>query len=250
MNNQSVKIQYIFHSGFSVQTVNCFLIFDYYKGHVDLNKPDLANKKMYVFSSHSHGDHFNNEIFKWSITRPDIKYILSSDIKDSIKDIANNNQNTIFISPYQKIKIDNLNIKAFGSTDIGISFLVDIDDLRIFHAGDLNWWAWPDDTPEEAATMRNAFTGEISKIKKYISSQEIDIAFFPVDPRLENNYYMGGEYFIKEISPKHLFPMHFGVSYETTGKFAQYMSDLKAQNKIHGKTRIFTISNKGQEFFI
>ena len=55
-----MKITYIHHSSFSVELDNTILLFDYFKG----NLPSFdKNKKLYVFSSHSHHDHFDESIF-------------------------------------------------------------------------------------------------------------------------------------------------------------------------------------------
>ncbi|WP_294784585.1 MBL fold metallo-hydrolase [uncultured Eubacterium sp.] len=56
-----MKITYINHSGFLVETKGCYYIFDYYKGKL----PSLDKKKeVIVFCSHFHEDHFNQEIFE------------------------------------------------------------------------------------------------------------------------------------------------------------------------------------------
>ena len=47
--------------------------------------------------------------------------------------------------PMKNLSLKGVKIKAFGSTDIGISFLVSVDGVDIFHAGDLNWWHWWDE---------------------------------------------------------------------------------------------------------
>lgn len=43
---------------------------------------------------------------------------------------------------------DVLRVHAFGSTDVGISFLVEAEGKKIFHAGDLNNWHWMDESSE------------------------------------------------------------------------------------------------------
>ena len=49
-----MNVTYIFHSGFLVETKECYYIFDYWKG----NLPALdVSKPVFVFSSHSHADH-------------------------------------------------------------------------------------------------------------------------------------------------------------------------------------------------
>ena len=56
-----MKITYINHSGFLIETKDCYYIFDYYKGEL----PPLDKKKeVIVFCSHFHKDHFNPVIFK------------------------------------------------------------------------------------------------------------------------------------------------------------------------------------------
>lgn len=203
-----MKIEYIYNSGFTLETENHFLIFDYYKGDIK-----LSDKKTTVFVSHGHGDHYNTDIFDF---KGDINYVLSDDIK-----LDKDYENISFVKADSSLKIDDLDIKVFGSTDLGVSFLISVDGLDIFHAGDLNWWYWENDEPEEKKSMERDFKAEISKLK----GSNIDLAFFPVDPRLGEAFSKGGEYFIKELSPKHFIPMHFGDNYETIRNFIHKMKD-------------------------
>ena len=204
-----MKIEYIYNSGFTLETENHFLIFDYYRG--DIN---LSDKKTTVFVSHGHEDHYNKDIFNF---KANINYVLSDDIKLD-KDFENIN----FVKHDSKLTIDDLDIKVFGSTDLGVSFLISVDGFDIFHAGDLNWWYWENDEPEEKESMERDFKAEISKLK----GSNIDLAFFPVDPRLGDAFSKGGEFFIKELSPKHFIPMHFGDKYDTTTRFIHKMKDF------------------------
>jgi len=225
------KISYIDHSGFAIKTENYLLIFDYFK------EPDLITnniedrailsaeslktaENIIVFSSHSHSDHFNPNIFKWMSSNPNIQYVLSDDIK--INDIKPNYH---FIKEGEKINIKDVKIRAYGSTDIGISFAVAVDGLTLFHAGDLNWWHWKDDTLEERTMAEKSFKLNVELIKA--NEKHIDIAFFPVDPRLEEFYSIGGEYFGKELNPKLLIPMHFGNDFYITEEFKHNMNKIK-----------------------
>lgn len=139
MKNLGIKVEYIFHSSFTVETEDHFLVFDYYQG--DLEIPD---KKAYIFVSHGHEDHFNPDILN---LKGDIKYIFSDDFKDEIKKYSK--QNITFMKAYQNKKIDDIDIKSFSSTDLGLSFLIKVDGINIFFAGDLNWWSWKSDTEQE-----------------------------------------------------------------------------------------------------
>ena len=93
-----MKITYIHHSSFSVELDNTILLFDYFKG----NLPSFdKNKKLYVFSSHSHHDHFDESIFNIEKTHPNVEYILSNDIKTT------KSQNTKFIGANERLLVDN-----------------------------------------------------------------------------------------------------------------------------------------------
>ena len=243
METYKAKINYLYNSGFTVETENYLLIFDYYKDSTDNGYKSISNgavgeedlktqKKVIVFSSHSHFDHFNPIILKWKQIRPDIHYILSSDIN-----IDKNDRNNYInmLSVYEDLHIDNLYVKAFSSNDIGISFLVKVDNITIFHSGDLNWWHWWDENEEFNSKMEKSFKSEIEKIK----SNSIDIAFFPVDSRLKEYYFIGGEYFIKKINPNLFIPMHFREDFNVTKKFKE---KIKAAN-----TKIVDISKRGEQ---
>ena len=56
-----MKITYINHSGFLIETKDCYYIFDYYKGELPLLD---KKKEVIVFCSHFHKDHFNPVIFE------------------------------------------------------------------------------------------------------------------------------------------------------------------------------------------
>lgn len=258
MINSKLKIHYIYHSGFAVETTNYLLIFDYYRDCGNSTQSnsfvlkDLikSKKNVLIFSSHSHHDHFNPVILDWEKYNQNIKYILSSDItlenwKNNYYKMSQDEDLFVKTEPSHNInssssietqnKPESVYIKSYGSTDIGISFLVKVDGLSIFHAGDLNWWHWKEDSYEERKSAEENFKKEIDKIK----GAHVDIAFFPVDPRLEEFYSLGAEYFIKEIEPNLLVPMHFGDNSHITKEFAE--------KNFGSSVKLVTIINPGEE---
>ncbi len=222
-----MEIEYIYHSGFGVETDNYFFVFDYYKGDVT-----LKDKKTIVFSTHSHQDHFNKKIYEWTEKNPNILYVLSSDID------ATASEHVYILDEEKELKLFDVEIKSFGSTDLGISLLIKADGKSIFFAGDLNWWYWDDDSDEEKVRMELSFKNKVDTLK----GNDIDVAFFPVDPRLEDAYYLGGEYFINTTHPKHFFPMHFGDNYDVIPKFIHKMNAIN--------TNIVEIKERNQIFEI
>jgi L-ascorbate metabolism protein UlaG (beta-lactamase superfamily) len=242
MNQQyKAKITYLFHSGFSVETANNFLIFDYYHPSLLDRKnndgkivgQDLKNKQnVYVFASHSHPDHFDSVILSWDKENPSINYIFSDDIT-----LNSPKKNYRFLAPYQTVSDPSVQIKTFGSTDIGLSFLVETDGLSIFHAGDLNWWHWKGESQKEQEYAAKAFKAEMEKI----AGQQIDIAFFPVDRRLEEFYSLGAEYFMGHVRPGLLVPMHFGKDFAATENFAAKVKNIS--------NTVAVITHLGQEIY-
>ena len=73
-----IKVTYLDHSGFLVELEDAYFLFDYYKGR--LPQIDLE-KKMFVFVSHVHHDHYRKDIFNLRKHFREIRYVLSSDIE-------------------------------------------------------------------------------------------------------------------------------------------------------------------------
>lgn len=228
------EIIYVYHSCFILKTSKSLMIFDYYKDPATPQNQKVLDTIIHhkssvdnilIFSSHSHGDHFNPEILTWKNYVSNIQYILSDDIK-----VKEESPNYHYLAEGNVLNINDIYIKAYGSSDLGVSFLVKVDELTLFHSGDLNWWHWPDDTPEEEAYAEKTFKDIVENIKEYES--KIDVAFFPVDPRLETFYYPGGEYFAKTIKPKLLIPMHFWEDFNTTKEFKLLMDKIHTNSAV------------------
>lgn len=226
----NVKVKHIYHSGFILETDDLLMVFDYYTGDID-----LKDKRTIVFATHGHADHYTEDIFKWRKEKDNIKYVLSSDIA-----YFSTSKHIYIMKPDEKLKLDDVEIQSFGSTDQGLSLLVNYKDINIFFSGDLNWWHWPNDSIEEQKDEEDQFKEEIAKIKR--TNRDIDLAFFPVDPRLGEGFSLGAEFIIEELEPNYLFPMHFGDKYDTSKRFINKMGDVD--------TQIVDIDEKYKEFDI
>ena len=101
---------------------------------------------------------------------------------------------------------------------------METDGLKIFHAGDLNWWHWLGDTDENNAEAKSNFDREM----KPLAGQTFDIVFFPVDARLEGAREWGVTGFLKDVSvTKCLIPMHyFGTPWTPSAAFKQAYPDV------------------------
>ncbi len=137
----------------------------------------------------------------------------------------------------EEYKDQHISVKAFGSTDIGISFLIRTEGRTIFHAGDLNNWHWKDEsTPEEIAVAERDYLKELELLAD--TTDHLDVALFPVDPRLGSDFARGAEQFIDRIHVRLFVPMHFGENYEKLTFFYDY-AEAKGVSVMH-------ITEKGQ----
>ncbi|MDE6450850.1 MAG: MBL fold metallo-hydrolase [Odoribacter sp.] len=217
-----MKLIYIYHSGFVIKAEEFSLLIDYYRDTPDkmvheklLNDPG----KLYVLASHAHADHFNPEILSWKNKRPDIQYIFSEDIRTRQPICFSD---TIFLSKGESWCDNLVKIKALGSTDIGISFLIDAGGKRIFHAGDLNNWHWQEEsTPEEIAEAETDYLNELETLAQ--NTAFVDVALFPVDPRLGKDYAKGALQFTEHIRTGLFAPMHFWEKYDKANAIQAYI---------------------------
>lgn len=220
-----MKITYIFHSGFCVETEHAVLIFDYWMDPAGILPQLLSTSKpVYVFSSHFHEDHFCREIFKWKELYPTVHftYLLSKDILKRRR--AKREEADCWMAKGGTWRDSLLQVHATGSNDSGVSWIVEIDGKRIFHAGDLNnWYArfLTDDytggtiMSEEFGEINplkdeKQYLGELKDIQKIASS--FHVVMFPIDGRIGNGYTRGGRQFIEQFQVGLFIPMHFVVS--------------------------------------
>lgn len=241
--SRSATVWYLYHSGFALKTQNHFLVFDYYSDKPEggvrsldtgvIDPAEIASEHVLVFSSHSHGDHFVPRIFDWQKEIPDIKYILSYDIRSAKKP-----SDAVCVSPGNMYNVGDVRISALRSTDAGVAFVIDVDGLTVYHAGDLNWWHWEGEPDQDNRQMAGNYKKEIDTLR----GKHIDIAFVPLDPRQEQDYLRGLDYLAKTGDLNVVFPMHFGSDYSV---FEWIKNDSRAASYLD---KVKTISRRGEKF--
>ncbi|MDD2957490.1 MAG: MBL fold metallo-hydrolase [Lachnospiraceae bacterium] len=226
-----MKITYIAHSGFMVELERTVLLFDYYKGTI----PPIPEEKMlYVFVSHRHEDHFNPEIFRIRHPLEHLCYILAYDIKLNERNCSRWGITESIRSRIYSLQADEkrylpdemqpdemqpngILTETLKSTDEGVAFLVTAEGHTIFHAGDLNWWLWR----EESSSWNNSMTASFWREVEKISGRELDAAFLPLDDRQEEDFYKGMDWYLRNCSVKYAFPMHFWEDDSVIERFEQ-----------------------------
>jgi len=225
--NNDIKVVHFYHSGVMVETKKSQIYFDVIsnqKTFVD------ASKNQYYFVSHAHNDHYDPKVFH--VSSHNTKLIFSDDIEDQPEGHA-----VTRVEPNKIYEIDNMTIKTFDSTDSGVAFLVAVDELIIFHSGDLNWWHWENRPVQEQKIEEVAYKAIVSNLE----GEKIDIAFVPVDPRLKSAASFAVCHFIEKIVVKTIFPIHFGESFELLGEILE--KEIKDE-------RVKLVTKRNESFLI
>jgi ankyrin repeat protein len=198
-------VHYLNHSGYAIETSKHILVFDYFhyyaapdnlsllNGHINMG--ELKGKKMFVFVSHEHQDHYDTTIWKWNSPDHNIQYVTG--FKPEVK------YPYLFIEPRQEKNIEGVRVNAIRSSDAGVGFLVEADGIVVYHPGD-----HVNKSAEVAADFKNEID-YLASLKK-----EVDIAFFPVAgcgfPDLEI-VKAGNFYVLETLKPVISFSMHAGM---------------------------------------
>jgi L-ascorbate metabolism protein UlaG (beta-lactamase superfamily) len=196
-------IWYLGHCGCAVRTQNYFLVFDYQElrdGQQSKSRPvqpaldtgwinpaEIKNRKVRVFVSHSHQDHFDPVIFTWKEAVSDIAYYFGWKASD-------NSAYNYLIGPRAELKSAGLEIATINSHHSGVpevAWLVKVDGLVIYHNGDCR----PDDPSSEHDFLK-------------AKTDVIDLAFvFPVYEEGQK-YTIQTRGFFNKFRVRAAFPMH------------------------------------------
>lgn len=207
---------YTGHCGWVVMTQNHLLVFDYWKTTA-LTDPSLANgnilpseiadKNVEVFISHEHRDHFCPAIWDWSESVSNLTYYLGfqpENIAEADRQ-GYNGQHYVYTGPRQELTSDGMTIHTLRANDAGVGFLVEVDGVVIYHAGDHAGWR---------EGQRDGFIAEIDYLSEL--ANEVDFAFVNVTGCHTGDTLALAEatfYTLEKLNPKIMVPTH-GVDRE------------------------------------
>ena len=201
-----IRVTFLGHSGFLVETDSALLLFDWHKGEL----PALPGKPLLVFASHQHKDHFNPRIFALDDGTRTVHFFLGSDLV-----LTEHRRQRWNISPEtaerchvmsggETVSACGVTVETLPSTDEGVAFTVTCDGQTVYHAGDLNWWHWEGEDPQWNENMAADFKRYIEPLR----GRAIDLAFAPLDPRQEDAADWGFRYLLELADIRRIVPMH------------------------------------------
>lgn len=232
---------YVWHDCFVYVGTRCAVAFDYWRDgdgfygdtvSIDELVRAVAGRRVYVLVSHHHKDHFNRRVFGWASELPDVRYVISKDTARTVHYLLKegstysgslkvNPERVLVLREGEEYEDSLLRVSAFGSTDIGNSYVVEVDGLKLFHAGDLNAWMWKDESTEaEVQAAIRDFERKVEAIRARYP--RLDYAMFPVDARIGCDWWEGAWRFVRMVDVGCFIPMHFCL-FENEEERLRYM---------------------------
>ena len=247
---------YLGHSGFLIETADATLIFDWGyakdvlgKQIADEKLPEIrSDKPLYVFVSHIHADHFRPENYdlleKYPVSEMYLGYDHSIlEVDEQIERLSDTVKNKIsFFDGEQKLIVNdhgnNMTISTLRSTDLGVAYLVDIDGIKLFHAGDLFlmqtmkkelFYSIPPEmiSREWGRTFKSYedyldyCENEFIEFTTPLKGMDIDYGMLPLDPRFDGIGVRTVERYFEIANIKLWTPMHMWGNYGFVEEFAQ-----------------------------
>lgn len=201
LKNGEAAVWYLFHCGWAVKTSSTFMIFDYIvevqnperfslsNGYVKPN--EIKDQSVYVFISHSHGDHFDEKVLEWKKVIPNITYIFGWEADEAQSHHTfGKDRTTMSFGPLKVMNIhhnfDNIPESAF---------LIEVDGLTIYFAGDHG---------NSPGTLNPIYKDNIDYISQ--QSAEFDLVFLSI---FGSPTYDGELYAVNKFKPRLMLPMHY-----------------------------------------
>jgi ankyrin repeat protein/L-ascorbate metabolism protein UlaG (beta-lactamase superfamily) len=229
-DNQAA-IWYLLGCGYAVKTKNHLLVFDYIQGPAGTTEPSLSNgrinpaelagENVYAFISHEHGDHYEANLWSLQSSIPGMTCVLGFRPEQLAPEARQGyvNQPYEYIGPRSSRTIGDMQVRTIRANDAGVGFVINVDGLTIYHAGDHAGWL---------PGQRDGYTAEIDSIAAAVGT--VDIAFVNVTGcHVRDTLALaeGTRYTISKLSPKLVVPTH---AYGNEYYYSQFVQKLRPGN--------------------
>jgi ankyrin repeat protein/L-ascorbate metabolism protein UlaG (beta-lactamase superfamily) len=236
LDDREAVVWYLGHSGFAVKTKKNLLVFDYFSQNRSPDEPGLCNgavspdeikgEKVTVFASHEHADHLDPDIYEWNGSIKDLAYVFGCR--------ANGAPPFELMGPRETRKVHGMKITTIESSDPGVGFVVEVDGMTIFHAGD---------HANRAVDFSIPFKEEID----WLASKGVrpDLMLMPIrgcglgDPEAVK---AGVHYAIETLRPFAFVPMH---AVDAENAYREFIDECAGK---FPETSMYAVQHKGDRF--
>jgi len=234
LEDKEAIVWYLHHSGWAIKTRRHLLIFDPVEpehrpkkgekepkgslanGRIDLE--EIAGQNVFIFVSHRHADHYKRSILDWKTSLPYSRYVFGWD-EEGVP------AHVVKMKSKEEKTIDGIDVLTIDANDEGAGFVVKVDGLVIFHAGDHAHWPGANES----------FPKEIQRVAAM--ETPIDLLFLPVatgmgdmDPWITYGAYWA----MCELKPRVMFPMHSGGHEKNYKRFVELTESGKVPDYPRG----------------
>ncbi|UCE24639.1 MAG: ankyrin repeat domain-containing protein [Candidatus Zixiibacteriota bacterium] len=209
-HNEAV-LWYTGHCGWAIKTQNHLLLFDYFEplrpdepslanGHISAS--EIADLNVEVFATHQHRDHFCPTIFEWEGQVENLTYYFGfhpEQLPEADRQ-GYDDQPYEYTAPREQMTSDGMNIQTIAANDAGVGYLIEVDGVKIYHAGDHAGWR---------DGQRDGFFAEIDYLAPL--AEDIDFAFVNVTGCHAGDTLALAEgtfYTLEKLNPKIMVPTH------------------------------------------
>lgn len=217
-------IWHLGHSGVAVETRGHLLIFDYSddrpagggrRGLASgvVEPSEISGKPVVAFISHEHHDHFWRDAIYWREGLPELRFVVSAEVAEMDRRYGARPGVIDVLGPDVDQRVGELRVETLRSTDSGVAFLVEVDGLLIYHAGDHSAWTWGRDAGEVDRFVEEEL--------RPLHGRAIDIAFQVADPRFSDTGWGGVVAFARRLAPRLLVPIHLRGDYSKMDRLAE-----------------------------
>lgn len=243
-----MKSIFLGDSGFFIETANATLVFDWTQGQLPRIRRD---KPVYFFISHIHSDHCSSKAFKKAEGLSEVEIYMGYDnsspnVNKFLGGLPGSVSSHLhLVDGVNKLKSEDglLSIETLKSTDLGVAFLVEVDEEVIFHAGDLylkqtmnkkEYRKWQADmminhplTP--VMDYESQFIHHNNEFFTYtepLIGRIIDFGMIPLDPRVEGVAHKTLMRYLDIATFRSWSPMNLRGKYEFVEKFCREFPEL------------------------
>lgn len=177
-----------YHASIRIEKDNKVFYFDPYK------ITDIKNDADYIFITHSHYDHFDEDSIK-KVMNNNTKFIITNDLEDKILSLNVNSDNIHLAYPTESFEIDNIKVDVIAAYNINstyhkksnnwVGYIVSINNIKYYVVGDSD------------------VTDEMKKVS-------CDVIFIPVGGTYTMDDKQAAE-IVNVLKPKYAVPIHYGV---------------------------------------